>query len=59
MKIVKVLKTKEVAAICGLNRNIIYRYVKQGIIPHYRRPKGGIYFDAKEIEEWIRSQKVV
>lgn len=54
-----VLNIKDAATITGMSAQYIYKMVEGREIPHYRS-KGGklIYFDKKELNEWMMSVKV-
>lgn len=54
-----VLQIADVALLTGLSKASIYRLTSQNGIPYYKRTGGGyIYFDRKEIEDWMRTNRV-
>jgi excisionase family DNA binding protein len=53
-----VLCFDDVALLTGLSKSHLYKLTYSHQIPHYK-PKGKqLYFDRKEIEDWMRQNKV-
>ena len=54
----EVLTTDEAAAYMGVSKSYIYKLTMRQIIPHYK-PNGKIvYFNRKELEAWLQSNRV-
>ena len=53
-----VLSVDDVALITGLSKNYIYKLTSSRQIPYYK-PNGKLmYFDKKEIEDWMRQNRM-
>ena len=53
-----VLCFEDVVLLTGLSRSHLYKLTCYHQIPHYK-PKGKqVYFDRKELEEWMRQNKI-
>lgn len=50
----KWMNQKEIAKYLGVERNTIYRMVKECGLPSHRITKGKTLFDPDEIDKWIR-----
>jgi len=46
-----------IAQALAVSRSMIYKWVEEGIIPHYRFGKA-IRFDVSEIKEWLKTKSV-
>lgn len=53
-----VLTIDDVALLTGISKSSIYRMTCQNRIPYYRPMGGKVYFDRKEIEDWLRRNRV-
>jgi len=53
----KALRVKEVGEILGVSRQMVYRYMRDSILPlPYRRlPSGGIRILESELWDWMKS----
>lgn len=55
----EVLTSDEAAAYLGVSKSCLYKWTMNREIPHYKSPTGKLcYFNRKEIEAWMQSQKV-
>ena len=52
------LTIDEAAAFAGLKKSYIYQLTCGKKIPYYRPNGGGIYFDKKELETWLKRNRV-
>jgi excisionase family DNA binding protein len=52
-----VLNLEEVAILTGLSESTIYKYCFRKEIPHFKIGRLN-YFDRKEIEDWMRQNRV-
>ena len=48
----------DVALLTGLSKSHLYKMTSAMLIPHYKPNGKYLYFDRKEIEEWMRSNRV-
>ncbi len=54
----EVLTSEEVAAYMGISKSYLYKLTMRHEIPHYK-PMGKIcYFNRKEVEQWLQSNRV-
>ena len=54
----EVLTSKEVAQYMGVSKSYLYRLTMTGAIPHYK-PTGKLcYFNRREIEAWLQTNRV-
>ncbi|MBQ8221549.1 MAG: helix-turn-helix domain-containing protein [Bacteroidaceae bacterium] len=54
----EVLTSAEVAQYMGISKSALYKLTCLGKIPHYK-PTGKLcYFNRREIEEWLQSNRV-
>ena len=53
-----VLTLEEAALITGLQKSHLYRLTSQHVIPHYKPNGKLLYFDRKELEEWMKRNRV-
>lgn len=49
---------EEAAFITGLQKSHLYRLTSQHEIPHYKPNGKMLYFDRKELEEWMKRNRV-
>jgi excisionase family DNA binding protein len=54
-----VLTLDDVAVLTGLSKSHLYKLTCYKKIPHYKPNGKQIYFDRKEIEDWMKRNKVV
>ena len=55
----EVLTTQEVADYLGVSKSCVYKWTMSRVIPHYKAPTGKLcYFNRKEIEDWMQSNRV-
>lgn len=54
-----VLTLEDVAVLTGLSKSHLYKLTCYKKIPHYKPNGKNVYFDRKEIEEWMCQGKVV
>ena len=52
-----VLNIDEVVGLTGLSKSTIYKMTCTGLIPHYKKAKH-LFFDRKEIESWLKSNRI-
>lgn len=50
-----ILTVNETAAYLGISKNYLYKLTMRKEIPYYRPTGKIIYFDRKELEEWIKA----
>ena len=48
----------DMVTITGITKQSLYRMTCQNKIPYYRPMGGKIYFDRKEIEDWLKRNRV-
>ena len=53
-----VLNLDEVAEFTGLSKSHLYKLTSQGKIPHYKHTGKYIFFDRKEIESWLKQNRI-
>lgn len=53
-----VLNLEEVAILTGLTKAYLYKLSSSKQIPHYKPTGKVIYFDKKEIESWLKRNRV-
>lgn len=54
----EVLTSEEVAKYMGISMSYLYKLTMRGTIPHYK-PMGKVcYFNRKEIEQWLQTNRV-
>lgn len=53
-----VLNLEDVALLTGLSKSHIYKLTYRHEIPYYRPSGKQIYFDRKELEDWMRRNRV-
>lgn len=53
-----VLTLNDVALLTGLSKSHLYKMTCQKQIPYYRPNGKQIYFDRKEVEDWMRQNRV-
>lgn len=53
-----VLTMDEAAIIMGLRKTYLYKLVSAHKIPYYKPSGKQLYFDRKEIEDWMRQNRV-
>lgn len=53
------LTTREAAAFTGLSLGYLYKLTHNKMIPHYKPNGKLIYFDRKELEAWLKRNKVM
>jgi len=53
-----VLTLEDVAVLTGLSKSHLYKLTCYKKIPHYKPNGKQIYFDRKEIEDWMKQNKV-
>jgi excisionase family DNA binding protein len=53
-----VLCFDDVALLTGLSKSHLYKLTYSHQIPHYKPNRKQLYFDRKEIEDWMRQNKV-
>lgn len=54
-----VLTLEDVAVLTGLSKSHLYKLTCYKKIPHYKPNGKQVYFDRKEIENWMKQNKVV
>lgn len=53
-----VLTSDEAARYLGISKSCLYKWTMERVIPHYK-PMGKLcYFNRKELEEWLLTNKV-
>jgi len=55
----EVLTSDEAARYLGVSKSCLYKWTCARQIPHFKSPTGKMcFFNRKEIEEWMQSQRV-
>ena len=55
----EVLTSDEAARYLGVSKSCLYKWTMSRQIPHYKSPTGKMcFFNRKEIEAWMQSQRV-
>lgn len=55
----EVLTSDEAARYLGVSKSCLYKWTMSRLIPHYKSPTGKMcFFNRKEIEAWMQSQRV-
>lgn len=54
----EVLTSEEVASYMGVSMRYLYKLTMRKKIPHYKPTGKMIYFNRKEIEQWLQTNKV-
>lgn len=54
----EVLTSEEVAIYMGVSMRYLYKLTMRKKIPHYKPTGKMIYFNRKEIEQWLQTNKV-
>lgn len=54
----QVLTLGDVALLTGLSRSSIYKFTCSHTIPYYKPNGKLVYFDRKEIESWMRQNRI-
>lgn len=54
----EVLTTEEAAAYMGMRKSYLYKLTMNKKIPHYKPMGKVVYFQRKELEEWLLSNRV-
>lgn len=55
----EVLTSDEAARYLGVSKSYLYKLTMSRTIPHFKSPMGKMcYFNRKEIEAWMQSQRV-
>ena len=54
----EVLTAEEVSLYTGLSKSYIYKLTMNRQIPHYKPTGKVVFFNRREIEEWLQSNKV-
>ena len=54
----EILTFYEAVEFLGISKSLLYKMTAKMLLPHYK-PRGKmVYFDKKELEEWIREGRV-
>ena len=53
-----VLTLEEVAQYTGLSRSYLYKLAESRSIPHYKPNGKHLYFERKEVEIWLRRNRI-
>ncbi len=53
-----VLQLDDVVLLTGLSKSWLYKATSAGQIPHYKPNGKTIYFDRKEIEDWLKQNRI-
>lgn len=53
-----VLTIEDVVLLTGLSKSYLYKLTSTNQIPHYKPSGKHLYFDRKEIEDWLRQNRV-
>ena len=53
-----VLDLEDVSALTGLSKSYLYKLTCNKDIPHYKPHGKQVYFDRKEIEDWMKQNRV-
>ncbi len=54
----EVLTSDEAAAYMGIAKSYLYKLTSKQLIPHYKPMGKMCYFNRKELESWLQSNKV-
>lgn len=54
----EVLTSEEVARYMGVSRSYLYKLTMRREIPHYKPLGKMCYFNRKEVEQWLQSNRV-
>ena len=54
----EVLTSDEAAAYMGISKSYLYKLTMKQVIPHYKPMGKMCYFNRKELESWLQSNKV-
>ena len=54
----EVLTSDEAAAYMGISKSYLYKLTMKQAIPHYKPMGKMCYFNRKELESWLQSNKV-
>lgn len=54
----EVLTSDEAAAYMGISKSYLYKLTMKQLIPHYKPMGKMCYFNRKELESWLQSNKV-
>lgn len=54
----QVLTLEDVASITGLSKSHLYKLTSTCQIPHYKKNGKILYFDRKEVEMWLKDNRV-
>jgi len=49
---------EDVSLLTGLSKSFIYKMTSTMQIPHYKPNGKHVYFDRKEVEDWMRQNRV-
>lgn len=53
-----VLQLEDVALLTGLSKSWLYKATSNKEIPHYKPNGKQIYFDKKEVEDWLKQNRI-
>ena len=53
-----VLSFKDALLLTGLSKSSLYKLTRENVIAHYKPNGRLIYFDRKEIEDWMRQNRI-
>ena len=53
----RLLTAADIARILAISKSLIYKWVEEQVIPHYRLGKA-IRFDLSEIKEWLKTKSI-
>lgn len=53
-----VLNLDDVSALTGLSKSYLYKLTYNKDIPHYKPHGKQVYFDRKEVEDWMKQNRV-
>lgn len=53
-----VLTFDDVIALTGLSKSFLYKCTMRSEIPHYKPNGKKIYFDRKEVEDWMKQNRI-
>lgn len=54
----EVLTSDEAAKYMGISKSYLYKLTMNREIPHYKPMGKVVYFDRKELEEWLKRNKI-
>lgn len=54
----EVLTSDEAAAYMGISKSYLYKLTMKQLIPHYKPMGKMCYFNRKELESWLQSNRV-